>query len=58
MPDCAFTERNLKENIPIGIAENIYEYLDAYNTLKILSKKIIPAYDPSNAQNFKEFFVS
>lgn len=56
--DSAFTARNLEENIPIGIAENIYECLDAYNLLRRLSKKIIPAYDPSNSHIFKEFFVA
>jgi hypothetical protein len=53
--DSAFTFRNLDENIPIGIAENIFECYDAYDFLKKSSKIVIPAYDPENMRRFEKF---
>ncbi len=53
--DAAFTSRNLEENIPIGIAENIFECYDAYDLLKRSSKVVIPSYDPENIQRFKNY---
>jgi len=53
--DSAFTFRNLDENIPIGIAENIFECYDAYDFLKKSSKVVIPAYDPENMRRFEKF---
>jgi len=55
--DAAFTMRNLQENIPIGIAEDIYECLNAYEYLKRVSKVVIPAYDPDNVVRFREWFI-
>jgi len=49
--------RNLQENIPIGIAEDIYECLNAYEYLKSVSKVVIPAYDPDNVVRFREWFI-
>jgi len=51
--DAAFTRRNIEENIPIGIAEDIYECLEAYDYLKRISRAIIPAYDPENLERFR-----
>ena len=55
--DAAFTMRNLQENIPIGIAEDIYECLNAYEYLKRVSKVVIPAYDPDNVVRFREWLI-
>lgn len=55
--DAAFTMRNLEENIPIGIAEDIYECLSAYEYLRRVSKTIIPAYDPDNMVRFRQFLA-
>jgi len=57
LTDAAFTMRNLQENIPIGIAEDIYECLNAYEYLKSVSKVVIPAYDPDNVVRFREWFI-
>lgn len=57
LTDAAFTMRNLQENIPIGIAEDIYECLNAYEYLKRVSKVVIPAYDPDNVVRFREWFI-
>ncbi len=55
--DSAFVARNLEDNIPIGIAENIYECLNAYQYLKKTCDVIIPAYDPKNVERFGEKIV-
>ncbi len=55
--DAAFTMRNITENIPIGIAEDIYECLDAYEYLRRVSKIIIPAYDPENTIRYKQYMA-
>ncbi|BBD72923.1 hypothetical protein HS1genome_1312 [Sulfodiicoccus acidiphilus] len=54
LTDTAFTLRNLSENVPIGIAEDIYECLDAYRRLRESCVKVVPAYDPDNPKNFPE----
>ncbi|EZQ11363.1 Zn-dependent hydrolase [Candidatus Acidianus copahuensis] len=46
--DSAFVKRNLEENLPIGIAEDIYECINAYAYLKDNCYTIIPAYDSEN----------
>ncbi len=43
--DCSFKKKNFENNIPIGIAENTLECLDAYSKLKN-SGEILSAYDP------------
>lgn len=43
--DCSFKKRNQEENIPIGIAENTLECLDAYSRLRG-SGMFLSAYDP------------
>lgn len=55
--DAAFTMRNLEESIPIGIAEDIYECLEAYERLKRISNVVIPAYDPENVQRFRKWLI-
>jgi len=44
--DCAFKANNIQHKIPIGIAENTLECLDAYDKLLKIGK-VLPAYDPS-----------
>jgi hypothetical protein len=43
--DCSFKKRNLDEGIPIGIAENTLECLDAYSRFKDTGT-FLSAYDP------------
>ena len=43
--DAVFKYRNLESGIPIGIAENLHECLEAYKLLPQLGK-VMPAYDP------------
>jgi len=54
--DAAFVWRNLQDNLPIGIAEDIYECLDSYKYLKEVCPKVVPAYDPDNPIRFPELF--
>ncbi|MBX8631271.1 MAG: hypothetical protein KIY12_03995 [Thermoplasmata archaeon] len=44
--DCAFKADNVSNLHPIGIAENIFECIDAYKALQEIGR-ILPAYDPS-----------
>ena len=55
--DVAFTMRNLEENIPIGIAEDIYECLNAYEYLRKINCKVIPAYDPENLSRYRMWII-
>ncbi|MEM0135003.1 MAG: hypothetical protein QXU18_07235 [Thermoplasmatales archaeon] len=43
--DCSFKSRNIEKRIPIGIAEDTLECLDAYEILSNLGR-VLPAYDP------------
>ncbi|WP_236689125.1 hypothetical protein, partial [Acidiplasma aeolicum] len=43
--DASFKPRNVNENLPIGIAENIFECHKAYNYLRRY-KNVLSAYDP------------
>jgi hypothetical protein len=43
--DCSFKKRNIQENLPIGIAENTLECLDAYSKLSGRGT-FLSAYDP------------
>ncbi|WP_236719406.1 hypothetical protein [Picrophilus oshimae] len=50
--DAAFKINNINRMRPIGIAEDIYECLDAYEKIKGIGK-VIPAYDPA----FDNFYI-
>jgi glyoxylase-like metal-dependent hydrolase (beta-lactamase superfamily II) len=50
--DSAFTQRNIQENIPIGIAENIHECMEAYDYLRRTCDIVIPEYDPENIARY------
>ncbi|AGJ62050.1 MBL fold metallo-hydrolase [Saccharolobus islandicus] len=53
--DSAFLMGNFEQNIPIGIAEDIYECLRTYDYMRRECNIVIPAYDPENLNRFKEF---
>lgn len=55
--DAAFLMGNIETTTPIGIAEDIYECLDAYEYLKSTCNVIIPAYDPENVNRLKEYLI-
>ncbi|QGA53872.1 Zn-dependent hydrolase [Sulfolobus sp. E5-1-F] len=55
--DSAFVMANFEQNIPIGIAEDIYECLRAYDYMRKECDIIIPAYDPDNVKRFKEYLL-
>ncbi|KAA8922185.1 MAG: hypothetical protein F6Q11_05800 [Thermoplasma sp.] len=44
--DASFKKENVRNRIPIGIAENIYECLNAYEIMEKIGE-ILPAYDPA-----------
>ncbi len=50
-----FLMGNFEQNIPIGIAEDIYECLRTYDYMRRECNIVIPAYDPENLNRFKEF---
>jgi len=55
--DSAFLMGNYEKNIPIGIAEDIYECLDAYSYMRRECDVVIPAYDPENAVRFRQYLL-
>src|SRR5690606_5019636 len=50
--DSFFHERNVTENIPLGINENMYEILDTYARIRRTADRILPLYDPSNFERY------
>ncbi len=52
--DSAFVSKNLETRTPIGIAEDIYECINAYDYLQKECKIVIPAYDPENIKKYGE----
>ena len=46
--DTYFHVRNVVEDIPLGINENMYEVLDAYARVRRTADVIVPLYDPAN----------
>ena len=48
---------NYEKNIPIGIAEDIYECLNAYEYMRKECDIVIPAYDPENTVRFREYLL-
>ena len=55
--DSAFLMGNYELNIPIGIAEDIYECLDAYEYMKKHCDFVIPAYDPDNLKRYEKYVL-
>lgn len=50
--DSFFVLRNVAENIPLGINENMYEILEAYKRVREKADIIVPIYDPLNFERF------
>lgn len=46
--DSYFHMRNVEENVPLGINENMYEILDCYERVRRTADVILPLYDPEN----------
>lgn len=56
--DSYFHERNVTENVPLGINENMYEILAAYDRVRRTADVILPLYDPANFTRFPQGRVS
>ncbi|WP_236749089.1 Zn-dependent hydrolase [Acidianus manzaensis] len=54
--DSAFLMANYEQNIPIGIAENVYECIESYKYMQNECNIVIPAYDPENINRYMEYF--
>ena len=48
--DTYFHERNVVENVPLGINENMYEVLACYERVRRTADVILPLYDPANLE--------
>ncbi|WP_353112607.1 hypothetical protein [Microbacterium sp.] len=46
--DTYFHLRNVTENIPLGISENMYEVLACYERVRRTADIVLPLYDPAN----------
>lgn len=46
--DAYFLLGNVTEDHPIGISENIYESLAAYERVRRTADLVVPLYDPGN----------
>lgn len=46
--DSFFHERNVTENIPLGINEDMYEVLACYERVRRTADVVLPLYDPAN----------
>lgn len=46
--DSYFHERNVVENVPLGINENMYEVIACYERVRRTADVILPLYDPAN----------
>ncbi|MCL6087681.1 MAG: hypothetical protein M1475_04655 [Actinobacteria bacterium] len=55
--DAFFKLKNIEDNIPIGIAENIYECLDAYSRIKKEADLVISLYDSGNFLQFEDGII-
>lgn len=52
--DSYFHRRNVVENVPLGINENMYEILDAYERVRRTADVILPIYDPANFETYPD----
>jgi len=50
--DSYFYERNVSENIPLGIGEDMYEVLACYRRVRATADVVLPVYDPENFRRF------
>lgn len=56
--DSYFVLRNVEENIPLGINENMYEALGAYERVRQTADIVLPIYDPLNFKRFPDGMVA
>lgn len=56
--DTFFYLRNVHENHPVGISENIYEALSTYERVASTADHILPLYDPANLETYPDGIVS
>ncbi|CAN5444069.1 N-acyl homoserine lactonase family protein [soil metagenome] len=56
--DSYFHERNVVDNIPLGINENMYEILACYERVRRTADIILPLYDPANFDRFPHGLVA
>ncbi|GAA2755739.1 hypothetical protein [Actinopolymorpha rutila] len=52
--DSFFVLDNVEKNIPIGINENMYEAIAAYERVRRTADVIVPLYDPRNFERFTD----
>lgn len=52
LSDSFFYVENVLEDHPIGISENIWETLEAYERVRRVADHIVPLYDPKNFDRF------
>ena len=55
--DCFFYERNVTENLPLGINESLDEIATAYERVRNTADIILPLYDPANFERFPDGLV-
>lgn len=58
LSDSFFYLENVLEDHPIGISENIWECLDAYERVRRTASTIVPLYDPKNFDRFPDGVVA
>jgi hypothetical protein len=56
--DIYFYARNVADNHPVGISENIYEALATYDRVRRTAQHILPLYDPANFEKYPDGVVS
>lgn len=56
--DSYFHERNVVDNIPLGINENMYEIIACYERVRRTADIILPLYDPANFERFPDGLVA
>lgn len=52
--DAYFYLENVRDDVPIGINENMYEALSCYRRVRETAEHIVPLYDPKNLDRFPE----
>lgn len=56
--DTFFHLRNVEENTPIGINENMYEVLHCHDRVRRTADIILPLYDPANFDRFPDGVIA
>jgi hypothetical protein len=52
--DSYFHERNVVDNVPLGINENMYEVLACYERVRRSADIVLPLYDPANFERYPD----